>query len=45
MAGNDLVGNMDTEAMVNYLEQKDHYLDLDKNALMACRKLAEEIFV
>lgn len=45
MAGNDLVGNMDTEAMVNYLELKNHYLDLDKEALKACRKLAEEIFV
>ena len=45
MAGNDLVGNMDTEAMVNYLKQKDFTLNLDADALTACHKLADEIFV
>ncbi len=45
MAGNHLVGNMDTETMINYLEEEGHYSDINKDALTACRKLAETIFV
>ena len=44
MAGNDLVGNMDTEVMVNYFEKKGYKPDLDKEALLNCNKLATEIF-
>ena len=45
MAGNDLVGNMDTETLINFFEKKNFYLDLDKNALQNCIKIAEEIFI
>ena len=45
MAGDDLVGNMDTEVMVNYFEKKNHYLGLDKVALHNCIKMAEEVFI
>jgi hydroxymethylglutaryl-CoA lyase len=45
MAGNDLVGNMDTEVMLNYFESKGYNLDIDKLALQKCSLLANEIFV
>ena len=45
MAGNDLVGNMDTEVMLNYLESKGYELDIDKVALQKCSLMANEIFV
>jgi hydroxymethylglutaryl-CoA lyase len=45
MAGNDLVGNMDTEVMLNYFESKGHKLNIDKQALQKCSLLANEIFV
>ena len=45
MAGNDLVGNMDTETLINFFEKKECTLDLDKVALQDCIKMAEEIFV
>jgi hydroxymethylglutaryl-CoA lyase len=45
MAGNDLVGNMDTEVMLNYFESKGYELDIDKVALQKCSVLANEIFV
>jgi len=45
MAGNDMVGNMDTEVMINYLEKKGHELYIDKLALAECVKIANEIFV
>ncbi len=45
MAGNDLVGNMDTEVMVNYLERKGHKTNLNKMVLRECSKLASEIFI
>lgn len=44
MAGNDLVGNMDTEIMIDYFEKKKYSLSLDKAALQTCRRMAEEIF-
>ncbi len=45
MAGNDLVGNMDTEVMLNYLENKGYELNIDKVALQKCSVMANEIFV
>ncbi len=45
MAGNDLVGNMDTEVMLNYFETKGYQLNIDKVALQKCSVLANEIFV
>jgi hydroxymethylglutaryl-CoA lyase len=45
MAGNDLVGNMDTEVMLDYFESKGHELNIDKVALQKCSLLAGEIFV
>jgi hydroxymethylglutaryl-CoA lyase len=45
MAGNDLVGNMDTEVMLDYLEKKGHELNLDKDAIIKCSTMASSIFV
>jgi hydroxymethylglutaryl-CoA lyase len=45
MAGNDLVGNIDTEVMLNYFESKGYELNIDKVALQKCSILANEIFV
>ncbi len=45
MAGNDLVGNMDTEVMLNCFESKGYVLNIDKIALQECNLLANEIFV
>jgi hydroxymethylglutaryl-CoA lyase len=45
MAGNDLVGNMDTEVMLHYFESKGYQLNIDKVALQKCSLLANEIFV
>ncbi len=45
MAGNDLVGNMDTEVMINFFESKGYKLNIDKVALQECVLLANEIFV
>ena len=45
MAGDDLVGNMDTEVMINSFENKNYSLSIDKVALKNCIKMAEEIFI
>jgi hydroxymethylglutaryl-CoA lyase len=45
MAGNDLVGNMNTEVMLQYFESKGYALNIDKVALQKCSLLANEIFV
>jgi hydroxymethylglutaryl-CoA lyase len=45
MAGNDLVGNMDTEVMLQYFESKGYEVNIDKVALQKCSLLANEIFV
>jgi hydroxymethylglutaryl-CoA lyase len=45
MAGNDLVGNMDTEIMLHYFEKKGYELNIDKAALQKCSLLAGEVFV
>lgn len=45
MADDELVGNMDSEKMIGYFEQNNFELDLDKEALKNCLRLASEIFV
>ena len=45
MAGNDLVGNMDTEVMINYFEKNRIQLSINKENLITCSKLASEIFI
>ena len=45
MADDDLVGNMDTELMIPYFEEKNLLNNLDKEALKKCSLLASEIFV
>lgn len=44
MAGDELVGNMDTEWMIHHFEGKGLLGILDKKALAASLRLAEEIF-
>ena len=45
MANDELVGNMNTEWMVQYLEEKQLLLPLDKEALASSGKIAETIFI
>jgi hydroxymethylglutaryl-CoA lyase len=45
MAGNTLVGNMDTEIMLHYFEQQGFDLSINKNQISTCNGLANEIFV
>ncbi len=45
MAGNTLVGNMDTEWMVDYFSKKHLLMGLDEAALAQASALAAEIFV
>jgi hydroxymethylglutaryl-CoA lyase len=45
MAGDDLVGNMDTELMIPYFDKLNLLHKLDMDALAACSRLATEIFV
>ncbi|MGB4845608.1 MAG: hydroxymethylglutaryl-CoA lyase, partial [Ferruginibacter sp.] len=45
MADDELVGNMDTELMIPYFEELKMLNNLNKEALLACSKLASEIFV
>ncbi len=45
MAGDDLVGNMNTENIIEYLEEKFLIAGLDKDALQGSLQLAAEIFV
>jgi hydroxymethylglutaryl-CoA lyase len=45
MADDELVGNMDTELMIPYFEEKNLLNNLDKEALKKCSMLATEIFV
>ena len=45
MAGNDLVGNMDTETMLRYVQERGEALFIDNNALEECNNMATEIFV
>ena len=45
MAGDDLVGNMDTELMLPYFEELNLLREIDKEALKKCSQMAGEIFI
>ena len=45
MSGNALVGNMDSDLMINYFQSKGLLQELDMDALAEARKLADEIFI
>ena len=45
LAGNELVGNMDTELIVPYFNKLALLNDLNETALQQCGKLANEIFI
>jgi hydroxymethylglutaryl-CoA lyase len=45
MAQDDLVGNMNTELIISYLEERNLINGLNKNALQKSLQLASEIFV
>jgi len=45
MAQDDLVGNMNTELMINYLQQHNLIADINNEALAESLQLASEIFV
>ncbi|MFM6925101.1 MAG: hydroxymethylglutaryl-CoA lyase [Ferruginibacter sp.] len=45
MADDELVGNMDTELMIPYFEEKKMLKNLNFNALAECSKLASDIFI
>lgn len=44
MADDELVGNMDSELMINYFEEQQLLTNLDKDALMQSLRIAGEIF-
>ena len=45
MADDELVGNMDTELMIPYFEEKNLLNNLNLDALAECSKLASDIFI
>ncbi|MFT3679221.1 MAG: hydroxymethylglutaryl-CoA lyase [Ferruginibacter sp.] len=45
MADDELVGNMNTELMIPYFQQKGILNGIDANALNKCSRLAESIFI
>ena len=45
MADDELVGNMDTEKMIGYFDQKDYLKGLNREALAESLRIASEIFV
>ncbi len=45
MANDELVGNMNTEWMIDYLEEQGSLLNLDKQALENSLRIAGEIFI
>ena len=45
MAGDDLVGNMDTEAMLHHFESRHLRTGINHEQLQYCSKLASEIFI
>ncbi|MEO8769082.1 MAG: hydroxymethylglutaryl-CoA lyase [Ferruginibacter sp.] len=45
MAGDDLVGNMDTEIMISHFEKSGHSINIDIDQLGICNRLASEIFI
>lgn len=45
MAGSDLVGNMDTEFMINVFKESGHPVNIDIDQFEICTRLAAEIFI
>ena len=45
MAGNELVGNMDTEKIISYAEQENFKTGIDRSALRYASSLAAKLFV
>ena len=45
MADDELVGNMNTEWMINYFETKGIDTGINKNALLDSLAIADQIFV
>lgn len=45
MAGNNLVGNMDTEKMIRFFEAQNIFVNFDKTALAKASAMAAQIFV
>ena len=45
MAGDDLVGNMDTEIMINHFKLSGLHADIDPEQLAICNRMASEIFI
>ena len=45
MADDELVGNMDSELMINYFEQNNLLTVLNKEALAESLRIAGEIFI
>lgn len=45
MAGDELVGNMNTELMIGYFEEKGIALNINKEALQESLRMASEIFI
>jgi len=45
MAGDDLVGNMDTELMIPYFKEMNLLNNLNEDALKECSRMAAEIFI
>jgi hydroxymethylglutaryl-CoA lyase len=45
MAGDELIGNMDTEFMINHFKELGFSTDIDFTQLQVCNRLASQIFV
>ncbi len=45
MAGNELVGNMDTEVMLQHFKQNGYNLHINTEALLHCSKMANSVFI
>ena len=45
MAGDELVGNMDSELMIPYFKELGYLKEIDANALAESTRLASEIFI
>ena len=45
MAGDDLVGNMDTEVMIDFFTKEGFSIDVDIAMLKKCSSIASTIFV
>ena len=45
MAGNELIGNMDTELMIPYFKSLQLLDGLDEDALQECSRMSGELFM